>query len=254
MHAPRVRGVWNVHSSLPARIELEEEDLIRRDVASVQASTQQGRSPREAEDGPEDVPASPDLVHERARPPARIGIDEAEVGRLSPQRFALGVDLDERREREGGLGLGIQSCAAEFEEPAVDGVVVGDPLEVCGGGARREAPVVVGCPPDIGLVPDVDHPVVAGGEVAADVLSVVRGSVVRDDELEVGLRLGEHRRDRLCDIPGAVVDREAHADPGRRAGSPSYGIPRAAQRRSPSAHGRSVMRAPTSCRGQSMPV
>src|SRR4051794_29341109 len=63
--------------------------------------------------------------------------------------------------------------------------------------------------PAIVEVAHIPDPVIGGGMLLADRRGPIRRPVVRDDDLEVLVRLAANRRERLVERRGAVVHRQA---------------------------------------------
>ncbi|HEY7089089.1 MAG TPA: hypothetical protein VH518_13425 [Tepidisphaeraceae bacterium] len=89
---------------------------------------------------------------------------------------------------------------------------------------QLEAPVVIGRGAEIGLVSEISDARVAGDIFLTDLLSLIRGSVVADDEFEIAERLRQQRVDREADKPLAVPHRHPNTHPWSAGHKPPKGL------------------------------
>src|SRR5471030_1655571 len=108
------------------------------------------------------------------------------------------------------VGVLVEASRAGGEIPGVDPVVIGEPHEQRAAGGVENRLEVRLCA-DVGRLSDNADPRIRGGELVAQLSCAVRRGVVRDDELELGAFLGEHRPDRALETRSAVSRRDPHA-------------------------------------------
>ena len=134
--------------------------------------------------------------------------------------LAVVVDVGVPGVREDHLGVLVELLDAQLDEPRRVEVVVRGPLEVLPPRQGHQQ-VVVGAGADVDGLPHVADARVPLGVRTADLLGAVARGVVADDQLVVGVGLGQQRVQRLGEVLLAVVDGQAD---GERGGPAAGGV------------------------------
>ena len=134
-----------------------------------------------------------------------VGVGVESVGTMF-NYFPIFINDCDSRIAHNYTRILIQDRHTFFQEVECLQIIVSDPFEVFGSGQSKCAPVV-GIHADVRIVAMVTNSAVSGGIVTADLFGPIRGSVVRNDEFEIGKRLLENGFNRFYNKSLAVVNR-----------------------------------------------